>query len=170
MRFNIFILSSISSFEINDAVIPDPWMFFWKAASVADIAADNPNGNKRLLARGVSKLFIYGKPAAINGLRKLRNPSSWLVRFLVVPFSKFFLFSKDLITSIISFISMFVQWFHNLLFHQLILQINLLTVFLIVLFYEIEFLKILYYLMNHLQKLYKFLKLVYQLIIICVEN
>ena len=94
MRFNIFILSSISSFEINDAVIPDPWMFFWKAASVADIAADNPNGNKRLLARGVSKLFIYGKPAAINGLRKLRNPSSWLVRFLVVPFSKFFYFPK----------------------------------------------------------------------------
>ena len=107
MRFNIFILSSISSFEINDAVIPDPWMFFWKAASVADIAADNPNGNKRPLARDVSKLFIYGKPAVINGLIKLRNLPSWLVIFPVFPFNKIPLFSKDLIT-FISFISLFV--------------------------------------------------------------
>ena len=42
----------------------------------ADVTADSPNGNKTPLARVVSTLFIYGKPAVINCLRKLRNPSS----------------------------------------------------------------------------------------------
>ena len=60
-----------------------------------------------LLANGVSTFFINGKPAAINGLRKLRNP--WLVVFLVVPFNKIPLFSKDLISFIISFISLIVS-------------------------------------------------------------
>ena len=44
--------------------------FFWTVASVADIHADNPNGNKTLLANGVSTLFINGKPAVITRLRK----------------------------------------------------------------------------------------------------
>ena len=101
-------MSSIFSFEINYAVIPDPWMFFWKAASVADIAADNPIGNKRLLARGVSKLFIYGESAVINGLIKLRSLPSWLVIFPLFPFNKIPLFSKDLFTFIISLFSLFV--------------------------------------------------------------
>ena len=43
-------------------------------------------------------------------------------------------------------------------------------VLLIVLFYAIEFLIILYKLMNHLQKLYQNLKLVYQLITTYAEN
>ena len=47
---------------------------FGIAASVADIAADNSNANKILLARGVSTLFINCKPAVINGLRKFKNP------------------------------------------------------------------------------------------------
>ena len=34
---------------------------------------DNPYGNKTLLARGVSTLFINGKPAVFNGLRKFKN-------------------------------------------------------------------------------------------------
>ena len=37
------------------------------------------------------------------------NPSSWLVIFLVNPFNKTPLFSKDLITLIISFISFYVR-------------------------------------------------------------
>ena len=53
-------------------------------------------------------LFINGKTAVINGWRKLRNLPSWQVIFVVVPFKKF-LFSEDLITFIISFISLFVR-------------------------------------------------------------
>ena len=65
--------------------------------------------NKTFLANGVSTLFINGKPAVINGLRKFKNPPSWLVIFLVVPCNKITLFSKDLITLIIFFISLFVR-------------------------------------------------------------
>ena len=43
---------------------------FYIAESAADIPADSPVGNKTLLADGVSTLFINGKPAVINGLRK----------------------------------------------------------------------------------------------------
>ena len=46
---------------------------------------------------------------SFNGLRKLRNLSSWLVITLVVPFNKMPLFFKDLITFVISFISLFVR-------------------------------------------------------------
>ena len=40
------------------------------AASIADIAAVNPNGIKTLLANGASTLFINGKPAAISSYTK----------------------------------------------------------------------------------------------------
>ena len=46
------------------------------AESFVDAAAVNPNGTKTLLAKWVSTLFINGKPAVINGLRKLRNHPS----------------------------------------------------------------------------------------------
>ena len=58
---------------------------------------------------GVSTIFINGKPAIINGLRKFKNPPSWQVIFVVVSFIKIPLFSKDLITFIIYFISLFVR-------------------------------------------------------------
>ena len=64
---------------------------------------------KTLLANGVSTFFINDKLAVINGLRKFKNPPSWLVIFLVVSFNKIPLFSKDLITFIISFISLLVR-------------------------------------------------------------
>ena len=48
-HWTILIMSSISSSEIDNVVIPDPWMF-WLAASAADIPADNTNGIKILLA------------------------------------------------------------------------------------------------------------------------
>ena len=82
--------------------------FFWIAASASHIHADNPNNNKTFLATDVSMPFINAKPAVINGLRKLANPS-WLVIFLVVPFNKISLFSKGLIAFMISFISVFVR-------------------------------------------------------------
>ena len=49
---------------------------FLLAASVAGIAADNPDGKKTILARDVSALFINGKPAVINGLRKFKGSLS----------------------------------------------------------------------------------------------
>ena len=59
-------------------------------ASVAEVVAINPNGTKTLLTNGLITFFINGKPAIINGLRKLK-------------------FSEDLITFIITFISLFVN-------------------------------------------------------------
>ena len=79
----------------------------WIAASVAKSAVVNRNGNRTLLARCVSTLFINAKTAAINDLRKLRNSSPLLVIFLVVRFNKIALFSKDLITFILTFVSLF---------------------------------------------------------------
>ena len=51
--------------------------------------------------------FINGKPDDMNSLRKLRNRPSWLLIFLVVLFNKIRLFSKDLITFVMYFISLF---------------------------------------------------------------
>ena len=68
-------------------LIHDFFFFFWIAASAADIPADNLNGSKTFLASG---------------------PPSWPVIFLVVSFNKIPVFSKDLITFIISSISLFV--------------------------------------------------------------
>ena len=45
----------------------------------------------------------------MNGLRNFENSPFLLVIFLVVPFDKTPLFSKDLIASTISFISLFVK-------------------------------------------------------------
>ena len=74
-------ISSFSLFEIINAVMPDPKIFFWIAASDADAATVNPKGTKTLLANYVSTLFINSKPAVLNSLRKLRNPPSWLLFF-----------------------------------------------------------------------------------------
>ena len=48
-------ISSISSFKIISAVVPNSKIFFGIAASVGD--AVNPNGTKMLLANGVSTFF-----------------------------------------------------------------------------------------------------------------
>ena len=57
--------------------MPELKMFFWISASVADTASVNLNGTKTLLADGVITFFFNGKPAIINGLRELKNPSSF---------------------------------------------------------------------------------------------
>ena len=59
----------------------------------------------RHLANGVRIILNAAKPAVINGLIKLRNPYSWLLIFS----GKIPLFSKDLVTFMISFISLFVS-------------------------------------------------------------
>ena len=68
-------ISSISSFG-NTSVVPESEIFFWIATSVAEAAPVNPTGTKTLLANGVSRFFINGKPGVINCLRKLKNPPS----------------------------------------------------------------------------------------------
>ena len=54
----------------------------------------------------MSIFLINGRLAVINGSRKMRNPPSWQVIFIAVPFKKMPLFSKDLIT--------FITLFHNI--------------------------------------------------------
>ena len=60
-----------------------------------------------LFANSVRILFIKGDPVHSNGPRKFRKNSSSPTTFLIVCFSKIHLFFKDLITVIISFISLF---------------------------------------------------------------
>ena len=82
-------------------------MFFldyqWIAAFVAAVTQ---SGSKTILASGGSKLFINGKPTLMN---KLRNLPFWFITFSIVAFNEILLFSKDLITLIISFISLLLN-------------------------------------------------------------
>ena len=57
----------------------------------------------------MSTFFIDGETTFIKGPRKLSNPSSWLIIVPVAAFHKILLFSKNLITFMISFISVFVS-------------------------------------------------------------
>ena len=67
--------SSISSFEIINAVIPDPKAFFWIDTPVADTSVVDPNGIKVLLVSGLSEFFLKGKPVYSNGSKSLsKNP------------------------------------------------------------------------------------------------
>ena len=59
-------ISSIYLFEIINGVVNDLQISFWISASVAATPSDNPNGNKTLLARGLSTFLINGKPAVIT--------------------------------------------------------------------------------------------------------
>ena len=44
----ILMISFVSSWEIDNAVVQDPNIFLWITASVSDAAAVNPNGVKTL--------------------------------------------------------------------------------------------------------------------------
>ena len=105
----IYVISFKSSFENTNVVVPEPYIFYWIAASVAEGVAVNPNGTKTILANGASTLFINGKPTDNNDFRKLRNPPSWQVIFSGVPFNKISLFSEGLIIFTISFVTLFVS-------------------------------------------------------------
>ena len=74
------------------------FFFFFFFFEVAPSVARNAAITKTVLANGVIIFFINGKLTFINGARILpKNPSSWLTTFLVVPFDKIPLFSKDLL-------------------------------------------------------------------------
>ena len=63
------------SLEKTNVVVLGPNIFLWIAASVADIAAVNPNGTKILLANGLSTFFIKDNPGLSNGPKSLpKNP------------------------------------------------------------------------------------------------
>ena len=79
------------------------------AASVANAANVNPDDIKMLLANDLSTLFINIKPNFIHRPRKLSNSPSCPTIFPVVSSNKIPLFSKELITFMISFISLFVS-------------------------------------------------------------
>ena len=78
----------ISLFEIINVVFPDPNIFLWIAAPVADAGAVNPNGIKTLLANGLSTFPIKGNPVFSNTCKSLpKNPPDVLfhaVEFLIV--------------------------------------------------------------------------------------
>ena len=67
----IFIISSTSSFEIINIVIPNPEIFLCIPASVGGATDANPNSIKTVLAYGVSTFFIKGKPVFSNSPRGL---------------------------------------------------------------------------------------------------
>ena len=50
--------------------MPNPKIFLWRAALVADLAAVNPSGTKILLANYIGRFSINDKPAVINSLWK----------------------------------------------------------------------------------------------------
>ena len=64
-------ISFISSLEIISAVKPDPCIFLWIAASIADTASVNSNDIKTLLADGLSTFRIKGNPVFNNGPESL---------------------------------------------------------------------------------------------------
>ena len=68
-------------------------------------------GSEYFLANSVSIFFSNGRPTFTNGLRKLSNCPYWLINFPVAPFNKFSLFSEDLITFKITFISLLLSGF-----------------------------------------------------------
>ena len=66
-------ISFIYSFEIITAVIANPKIFFWIAASVADAPVVNLNVIKALFANGFGTIFIKGNPVFSNGPKTLRR-------------------------------------------------------------------------------------------------
>ena len=60
--------------------MPDPKIFLWIAASVADAAAANPNGIKRLLANGLITFPFKGNPVFSSSSKSQpKNPPDCLI-------------------------------------------------------------------------------------------
>ena len=98
-------ISIISSLEIINIVPPDPNIFWWISATVADAAAAavNPNEIKTLLASGWSTFFIKGNPAFSNGLKSLpKNPPDYHILYNWV-FDNFILAEKVFAKALWSF-------------------------------------------------------------------
>ena len=130
---------------------------------VADTAVVNPNGISMLLVNVVSTFFINGQTAD-----KIQKSSLEIVSFNKTP-----LFSKDLITFRISFISLFVRVIPEPLENSPNGSKENLArsrAPKLVPSQAVGFSKILYQLRNHLRMLYESSKLVCQLIITYLEN
>ena len=73
--WTIFVISFVSSLKIIYVISPDPNIFLWIVASVADAAAVIPNGIKTILANGLSQFAFKGNPVFSNVPKSLpRNP------------------------------------------------------------------------------------------------
>ena len=68
-------ISFMSSFEIINIVVPDPNIFLWRAPSVTDAAAVNPDGIKTLLGNGVTTCCIKGNLVFSYGPKSLPKDS-----------------------------------------------------------------------------------------------
>ena len=75
----------ISLFEIINVVFPDPNIFLWIAAPVADAGAVNPNGIKTLLANGLSTFLIKDNPV-FSVILKVYLKILQIVIFYVIEF------------------------------------------------------------------------------------
>ena len=125
------------------------------AATTTEIPTENRNGIEALLPNGVNT--INDKPAAINGLRKFKNPPSWQEVFVVVYFNKVSVFSKRLNYFHSIFFSLFVKvipetWLIKFLFKyfspsKLILASTRISLFI---FYHLYYLIL--FLLNSLMK------------------
>ena len=68
-------ISFISLFEIINVVVPNPNIFLWIAALVADTAVVDPNVIKTILAYGLSTFFNKANLFFNNGPKiLLKNP------------------------------------------------------------------------------------------------
>ena len=83
----VFRISSIFSFDILTCIVPDPRIIYKTLPSASDAAAVNLNGINKLLAHGVSTVFIV-YITFIDGTRILqKNMVSllfWTVKFLIM--------------------------------------------------------------------------------------
>ena len=62
--------------EIVKVVVPEPYIFFWIPASIAEAAVVIPNGAKTFFARGTAN-FINGPANLLNDDPK--NPPDWII-------------------------------------------------------------------------------------------
>ena len=93
-------ISFMSSLEIINVILPDPKIFLWLAASVADTAAVNPNCIKTLLANGFNTFFIKVKPVFSNDPRILpKKPPDCLFLCYWIFYS--FILAKDLFVKVL---------------------------------------------------------------------
>ena len=74
--WTIFIMPFISSYEIVKVTTPEPCIFFWVPASIAEAAAVVPSGAKIFFAYGTAT-FINGPANLLNNEPK--NPLDWII-------------------------------------------------------------------------------------------
>ena len=100
-------ISSISSLEIIKFVNPDPNIFLWIVASVADAVAVNLNGIKMLLANGFSIFPIKDNPFLKNVPKSLsKNPCD--SRFLCNWAFESFILAEELFAKVLRSFEIYV--------------------------------------------------------------